>query len=76
MHTVIRELLLDRDDFDNGTDIANAFYEEGSKSFEHDLQVSFKKLEALARFTLRQMIARKEVGRDWEGFLTLTNPEP
>ena len=76
MRTVIRELLLDRDDFDNGTDIANAFYEEGSKSFEHDPQVSFKKLEALARFTLRQMIARKEVGRDWECFLILTNPEP
>ncbi len=73
MCQAIRELLLDRDDFDNGNDIANAFYEEGSKSLEYDPQVSFKRLEALARFSLQQMIARKEVGRDWEGFLVLAD---
>lgn len=76
MCEIIRELMLDRDDFDNGTDIANFFYEEGSKSFEYDPQVSFKKLEALVRFSLKQMIARKEVGRDWEEFLVLADHNP
>lgn len=76
MSEVIRELMTDRDDFDNGNDIANAFLDEGSKNWEHNQQMSFRKLEALVCFTLKQMIARKEVGRDWEDFLILYDRNP
>lgn len=73
MQKVIKELMADRDDFDNGNDIANAFFDEGTRSWEHNPQISFRKLEALVRLTIRLMIARKEINRDWDDFLVLAD---
>lgn len=72
MKEIILELLEDHEDFQNVLDIANAFFEDGSKSWRYDARLDFNKFKALVAYALKELISEKSVSRDRAKFLVIS----